>query len=144
MNVDEIHEVIPTTEDCGVWHPQEGVFNGHFQPREAQKINRIGQLRQGVLKVIEDEKYSPSLARKYAVADMITGFGVAESIRHYFQIWGGELKNKKVLVQGWGNVGSAAAFYLAQNGAKIVGIIDKVGGLINLMDIRNQKSINCF
>ena len=131
LNVDEIHEVIPTTEDCGVWHPQEGVFNGHFQPREAQKINRIGQLRQGVLKVIEDDKYSPSLARKYAVADMITGFGVAESIRHYFKIWGGELKNKKVLVQGWGNVGSAAAFYLAQNGAKIVGIIDKVGGLIN-------------
>ena len=131
LNVDEIHEVIPTTEDCGVWHPQEGVFNGHFQPREAQKINRIGQLRQGVLKVIEDNKYSPSLARKYAVADMITGFGVAESIRHYYQIWGGELKNKKVLVQGWGNVGSAAAFYLAQNGAKIVGIIDKVGGLIN-------------
>ena len=62
---------------------------------------------------------------------MITGFGVAESIRHYFQIWGGELRNKKVIVQGWGNVGSAAAFYLAQNGAKIVGIIDRVGGLIN-------------
>ena len=50
LNVDEIHEVIPITEDCGVWHPQEGVFNGHFQPKEAQKINRIGQLRQGVIK----------------------------------------------------------------------------------------------
>ncbi|MFT7158807.1 MAG: glutamate dehydrogenase/leucine dehydrogenase, partial [Parvicella sp.] len=47
LNVDEIHEVIPMTEDCGVWHPQEGVFNGHFQPRESQKINRIGQLRHG-------------------------------------------------------------------------------------------------
>ncbi len=34
-------------------------------------------------------------------------------------------------MQGWGNVGSAAAFYLAQSGAKIVGIIDRVGGLIN-------------
>ena len=144
LNVDEIHEVIPTTEDCGVWHPQEGVFNGHFQPREAQKINRIGQLRQGVLKVIEDEKYSPSLARKYAVADMITGFGVAESIRHYFQIWGGELKNKKVIVQGWGNVGSAAAFYLAQNGAKIVGIIDRVGGLINHEGITEQEINQLF
>jgi hypothetical protein len=33
------------TEECGVWHPQEGVFNGHFKP-EADKINRIGQLRQ--------------------------------------------------------------------------------------------------
>lgn len=130
LNVDEIHEVIPITEDCGVWHPQEGVFNGHFQPREAQKINRIGQLRYGVLKVLEDEKYTPSVARKYVVADMITGYGVSESVRHYYGIYGGDLKGKRVLVQGWGNVGSAAAFYLTQAGAKVVGIIDRVGGLI--------------
>ncbi len=130
LNVDEIHEVIPITEDCGVWHPQEGVFNGHFQPKESQKINRIGQLRQGVLKVIEDEKYSPSVDKKYVIADMITGFGVAESIRHYYEIWGGDIKGKKVIVQGWGNVGSAAAYYLSQEGAKIVGIIDRVGRLI--------------
>ena len=24
LNVDEIHEVIPMTEDSGIWHPQEG------------------------------------------------------------------------------------------------------------------------
>ena len=131
LNVDEIHEVIPITEDCGVWHPQEGVFNGHYQPREAQKINRIGQLRQGVLKAIEDEKYSPDVHKKYVVADMITGYGVAESVKHYFNIYGGELKGKRAIVQGWGNVGSAGAYYLAQEGAKIVGIIDRVGGLIN-------------
>ena len=131
LNVDEIHEVIPITEDCGVWHPQEGVFNGHYQPREAQKINRIGQLRQGVLKAIEDEKYSPDVNKKYVVADMITGYGVAESVKHYYNIYGGDLKDKRVIVQGWGNVGSAGAYYLAQEGAKIVGIIDRVGGLIN-------------
>jgi glutamate dehydrogenase/leucine dehydrogenase len=131
LNVDEIHEVIPMTEDCGIWHPQEGVFNGHFQPREAQKINRIGQLRQGVLKVIEDSNYSPAPERKYVVADMITGYGVAQSISHYYALWGGSLKGKKVIVQGWGNVGSAGAYYLAQQGAKIIGIIDRVGGLIN-------------
>lgn len=143
LNIDEIHEVIPITEDCGVWHPQEGVFNGHFQPKEAQKINRIGQLRQGVLKVIEDEMYSPSVSRKLVVADMITGFGVAESIRHYFSIWGGELNGKKVIVQGWGNVGSATAYYLAQNGAKIVGIIDRVGGIIseNGLSFEEVKSL---
>lgn len=131
LNVDEIHEVIPITEDCGVWHPQEGVFNGHFQPREAQKINRIGQLRQGVLKVIEDSNFTPDIDRKYVVADMITGYGVAQSIKHYYSIWGGSVEGKKVIVQGWGNVGSAGAYYLAQQGAKIVGIIDRVGGLIN-------------
>jgi len=131
LNVDEIHEVIPITEDCGVWHPQEGVFNGHFQPREAQKINRIGQLRHGVLKALEDTSFSPDVNRKYVVADMITGYGVAQSIKHYFDIWGGDVKGKKVIVQGWGNVGSAGAYYLAQQGAKVVGIIDRVGGLIN-------------
>lgn len=131
LNVDEIHEVIPMTEDCGVWHPQEGVFNGHFQPREAQKINRIGQLRNGVLKVIEDTAYSPEVNRKYVIADMITGYGVAQSVKHYYDIWGGSVTGKRVIVQGWGNVGSAGAYYLAQQGAVIVGIIDRVGGLIN-------------
>jgi glutamate dehydrogenase/leucine dehydrogenase len=131
LNVDEIHEVIPMTEDCGVWHPQEGVFNGHFQPREAQKINRIGQLRNGVLKVIEDETFTPSIDRKYVIADMITGYGVAESVKHFYSIWGGSVAGKKVIVQGWGNVGSAGAYYLAQQGAIVVGIIDRVGGLIN-------------
>ena len=131
LNVDEIHEVIPMTENCGVWHPQEGVFNGHFQPRESQKINRIGQLRYGVLKVLEDVNFSPDVARKYVVADMITGYGVAESIKHYYDIWGGSVEGKKIIVQGWGNVGSAGAYYLSQQGAKIVGIIDRVGGLIN-------------
>src|SRR5260221_452121 len=41
LNVDEIHEVIPHTEDVGIWHPQEGVFTGHYKPTEPQKVNRI-------------------------------------------------------------------------------------------------------
>lgn len=144
LNVDEIHEVIPITEDCGVWHPQEGVFNGHFQPREAQKINRIGQLRNGVLKVVEDPKFSPDVSRKYVIADMITGYGVAESVKHYYSIWGGDVRNKRVIVQGWGNVASAAAFYLAQDGAKIVGILDKTGGLIKEEGFSFEEIRNLF
>ncbi|WP_027392694.1 Glu/Leu/Phe/Val dehydrogenase dimerization domain-containing protein [Aquimarina latercula] len=131
LNVDEIHEVIPITENCGVWHPQEGVFNGHFQPTEADKINRIGQLRQGVIKVLENTTFSPDVSRKYTVADMITGYGVAEAVRHYYDIYSGTVKGKKAVVQGFGNVGSAAAYYLSEMGAKVVGIIDHAGGLIN-------------
>jgi glutamate dehydrogenase/leucine dehydrogenase len=40
------------------------------------------------------------------------------------------VKGKKVIVQGWGNVGAAAGYYMAQLGAKVVGIIDRAGGLI--------------
>jgi glutamate dehydrogenase/leucine dehydrogenase len=130
LNVDEIHEVIPMTEACGVWHPQEGVFNGHFKPTEADKINRIGQLRQGVIKVIENPKFSPDVLRKYTVADMITGYGVAEAVRHFYSIYGGNVAEKRAVIQGFGNVGSAAAFYLADMGVKIVGIIDRDGGIL--------------
>jgi glutamate dehydrogenase/leucine dehydrogenase len=131
LNVDEIHEVIPMTENNGIWHPQEGVFNGHFAPTEAQKVKRIGNLRQGVVKVLEDERYTPDLNRKYKVADMITGFGVAQAVRHYYELWGGNISGKRVIVQGWGNVAAAAAFFCAQAGARIVGIIDRNVGLIN-------------
>ncbi|NNC69845.1 MAG: amino acid dehydrogenase [Flavobacteriaceae bacterium] len=131
LNVDEIHEVIPITEESGVWHPQEGVFNGHFKPTEADKINRIGQLRHGVIKVIENDHYTPDISKKYKIADMITGFGVAEAVKHYYAIYGGEINGKRAVIQGFGNVGSAAAYYLAQMGVKVVGIIDRAGGVIN-------------
>ncbi|PKH50401.1 amino acid dehydrogenase [Tenacibaculum sp. Bg11-29] len=131
LNVDADKDVIPITESCGVWHPQEGIFNGHFKPTEADKINRIGQLRQGVIKVIEDKQFSPDLSRKYTVADMLTGYGVAEAVKHYYNIYGGTISGKRAIVQGFGNVGSAAAYYLTQLGAKVVGIIDREGGVIN-------------
>ena len=131
LNVDEVHEVIPITESYGLWHPQEGVVNGHFAPSDSERIQKVGQLRMGVAKVVEDRQYSPDIARKYVVADLITGWGVAESVLHYYRLYGGEIAAKRVIVQGWGNVGSAAAYYLAQAGAKVVGIIDREGGLLN-------------
>jgi glutamate dehydrogenase/leucine dehydrogenase len=144
LNVDEIHEVIPITENSGVWHPQEGVFNGHFTPTEADKINRIGQLRHGVIKVIENPNFSPDVSRKYTVADMITGYGVAEAVGHFYNIYGGDVKGKRAIVQGFGNVGSAAAFYLSQMGAKVVGIIDRAGGLINKDGFSHQEITELF
>lgn len=130
MNVDQRQEVIPFTEKFGIKHPQEGVFNGHFNPSETDKIQRIGQLRNGVGKTLETLDYCPDVSRGYKVADMITGFGVAEAVKHYYDIYGGSVEGKRAIVQGFGNVGSATAFYLSKMGAKIVGIIDKDGGVI--------------
>lgn len=144
LNVDEIHEVIPITEDSGVWHPQEGVFEGHFKPTQADKINRIGQLRQGVIKVIENPMYSPDVSKKYTVADMITGYGVAVAAKHFYELSNASIKGKRVVVQGFGNVGAAAAFYFAQMGAKVVGIIDRVGGLINAEGFSFEDITNLY
>ncbi len=129
LNVDELHDVIPITERYGLRHPQEGVVNGHIGTQEDVKLQAIQQLRTGVSKIVDDTTYVP-VAGKYAVADMITGWGVAESVRHYYRVYGGDLKGKKVIVQGWGNVAAAAGYYLAQEGARIVGIIDRVGGML--------------
>lgn len=130
LNVDEVHEVIPITESHGLWHPQEGVVNGHFLPSESERVQKVGQLRMGVAKLVEDLRYTPAPERKYRVADLITGWGVAESVRHHHRLYGGRLEGKRVIVQGWGNVGATAAYYLAQAGARVVGIIDREGGLL--------------
>lgn len=144
MNVDEVHEVIPMCEEVGVLHPQEGVFNGHFSPTDEQKKKRIAQLQQGVLLAVTNEQLSPDVSKKFNVADMITGFGVSESVRLFLEKWGDNVKDKKVIVQGWGNVASAGAYYLAQNGAKIVGIIDRVGGVINEEGFTFEEIKNLF
>ena len=130
LNVDEIHEVIPMTRELGVLHPQEGVFNGHFNPTPEEKDLVIKQLQEGVLLPVENANYTPDTSGKFTVADMITGYGVSEAVNHYYNTYGGSIKGKRVIIQGWGNVGAAAAYYQAQLGAKVVGIIDRVGGLL--------------
>ncbi len=135
LNVDEIHEVIPITEAFGLWHPQEGIVSGHYQATDPQKVKKLGQLRQGVSKIIEDPDFSPATDRRrlrYTVSDMITGYGVAESVKHYYHLWhDSRLLGKRVIIQGWGNVASAAGWFLSESGAKIVGIIDKNGAVLS-------------
>ncbi len=131
LNVDELKDVIPITQELGLWHPQEGIVKGHYKSSEGERIEILGQLRQGVSKIVEDTRYTPSISAKLAVADLITGYGVAESVVHYYDLYhNSNLEGKKVIIQGWGNVAAAAAYYLAEEGAKIVGIVDIAGGII--------------
>jgi len=132
LNVDELNDVIPLTERYGLWHPQQGIVNGHFTADERELVQRVGMLRLGVSKVVEDPRFTPDRDAKYTIADLVTGWGVAESVIHYYATYQGgqDVRGKRVIVQGWGNVGSAAAYYLAQAGARVVGIIDRDGGLI--------------
>ncbi|BDS13840.1 Glu/Leu/Phe/Val dehydrogenase dimerization domain-containing protein [Aureispira anguillae] len=146
LNVDELKDVIPITQDLGLWHPQQGIVKGHFNSNEGERIEILGQLRQGVSKIVEDPRYTPSVKAKLAVADLITGYGVAESVVHYYDLYHNtNLKGKKVIVQGWGNVAAAAAaYYLAKDGAKIVGIIDIAGGIINPEGLSFEEVTNLY
>ncbi|MBT7726685.1 MAG: Glu/Leu/Phe/Val dehydrogenase [Flavobacteriales bacterium] len=130
MNVDEVHEVIPICEENGILFPLEGVLRGYHKKDEKGTMKIINQLSEGVPLIVKENNLTPDTNKNYSVGDLITGYGVSESILHYYNIYGGHVKGKKVIIQGWGNVGGAAAFYLSQAGAIIVGIIDKVGGVI--------------
>tara|TARA_B110000908_G_scaffold37878_1_gene45537 strand:+ start:4551 stop:5777 length:1227 start_codon:yes stop_codon:yes gene_type:complete len=131
MNVDEVHEVIPMCEEQGILFPLEGIVNGHHRKDEKGKMKIINQLKDGVPLIVKETNLTPDPNKDYSVGDLITGYGVSEAILHYYNIYGGEVKGKRVIVQGWGNVAGAAAYYLSQAGAIIVGIIDIGGGVIN-------------
>jgi glutamate dehydrogenase/leucine dehydrogenase len=143
LNVDELHDVIPITERYGLRHPQEGVVNGHIGAEEGLKSKAIEQLRTGVSMIVNDTTYAP-VAGKYAVADMITGWGVAESVRHFYNTYGGNLKGKRVIIQGWGNVAAAAGYYLNHEGARIVGIIDRAGGILQPDGLATEQVRTAF
>ncbi len=144
LNVDEIHDVIPITEQYGLRHPQEGTVVGHLQASPEQTARIIGQLQVGVKKVLDDVAYTPDLSRKLTVADMITGYGVAQSLKQYYEIYGGSLKGKRAIVQGWGNVGAAAGYYLSLWGAIIVGIIDRNGGVMRAEGYSHEEVTRFF
>ncbi len=60
-----------------------------------------------------------------------TGRGVLIVIREAARKLGLSLKGAKVVVQGFGNVGSVAADLLSKEGARIVGVSDVHGGIAN-------------
>jgi glutamate dehydrogenase/leucine dehydrogenase len=99
--------------------------------RSGRRVAVLAGRRLGVSKIVKDPRFTPDPDGSYTVADLITGWGVAESVRHYYATYGGDIAGKRVIVQGWGNVGAAAAYYAARSGARVVGVIDRSGGFIN-------------
>src|SRR2546425_12473003 len=67
-----------------------------------------------------------SLGRREA-----TGRGCTFATREALRRLGMELKGARIAVQGFGNVGSITADLLAKEGAVIVAVADKSGGLHN-------------
>tara|TARA_B100000214_G_scaffold276015_1_gene205985 strand:+ start:103 stop:1335 length:1233 start_codon:yes stop_codon:yes gene_type:complete len=61
-----------------------------------------------------------------------TGRGTAVITRETSEKWGINLKNCKVVIQGFGNVGSYAAKFLHEYGCKIIAVSDVTGGLFDV------------
>jgi glutamate dehydrogenase (NAD(P)+) len=67
-----------------------------------------------------------SLGRKEA-----TGRGVVVCMEHGAKMINLDLKGARIVVQGFGNVGSVAALLAERNGAKVIAVSDVSGGIFN-------------
>jgi glutamate dehydrogenase (NAD(P)+) len=125
VNVDELEDAIPLArEAAGVAHPQEGVVVGHLGATAERKARILENLRRG----LEAPVALPGLpGPAFKVADLVTGFGVAEAAAAYASGLGEDLAGRRVLVEGFGNVGGPAAYYLHAAGARVVGVLCKEG-----------------
>ena len=89
-----------------------------------------------------------SLGRREA-----TGRGVMIVARESAKHLGFDLKGSRVAVQGFGNVGSIAAWLMAKQGAKIIGVTDWKGGVYNakgldvdklIEHVKQHKTVNAY
>lgn len=123
LNVDEVLEVIPGCAEIGLLHPQEGVVRGHLGAGPAALPEIFHALDQGV-----QTRVKGSLGvtgSPLAVADLITGYGVARSLIRSFELQGRPIRGARVVMEGFGAVGGPCALYLARAGAQIVAISDR-------------------
>ena len=122
LNVSESDDVIPLCRELGIEHPQMGVLRGHFGLAGDALTERCRLMRQG-LDLTVPAPYG--LAGKEArVFGMVTGYSVAQSAVSLLERQGRPREGTRVLMQGFGAVGGAAALYLARAGLSIVGIVD--------------------
>jgi glutamate dehydrogenase (NAD(P)+) len=71
-----------------------------------------------------------------------TGRGVMITIQSALEKMGKSLKGQRVVVQGFGNVGSISAKLLREHGAVIIGLSDQFGGLYNKEGLDVEKAID--
>jgi glutamate dehydrogenase/leucine dehydrogenase len=122
LNVDEVLDVIPCLERLGLEHPQEGVVRGHLNVDATRFRNVMQRLQDGVKAPVSDAAGVPGM--QLAVADVVTGFGVAAAVRDVCHRRNMPIDGVRVLLEGFGNVGAAAGLYLTRLGARVVCIKD--------------------
>lgn len=119
--------MIPSCRRLGREHPQEGIVRGHFAPEPDALRATVRNLRSGVEAPVPDAFGVPGTS--LTVSEMVTGYGVAHAIQHFYHRRGDGLGGVRVVLEGFGNVGASCGVYLARAGARIVGIADERSAL---------------
>lgn len=127
VNVDEQRDVVPLCTELGIVHPQEGIVRAHLGLEGEAVARAFRHLLDGL-----HQPAGPDYGVEGAdlsVSDLVTGYGVARAAARMYERRGESLDGVRVVVEGFGNVGAAAALYFARMGARIAGIVDVAHGL---------------
>lgn len=122
VGVDEVDEATAiTSRVLGLRHVQEGIARGHrWNDGEAAEA-KIERLKHGVEALVGlDDLPGPRAEKKWMVADVVTGLGVAKSVEALYRLRGKKLAGQRVIIEGFGAVGAFAAYYLEKQGAVTV------------------------
>jgi len=123
LNTD-IHKINTILQGMGINNSQEGIINAVTKGDKAQRLAAFENM-----KLLKAEITVGST--KALLAEMVTGYGVSATVIGYYNARGETVSGKRVYIQGAGNVGAAAAYYLNEQGAKIVALSDRDAGVIN-------------
>lgn len=123
LNTD-IHKINNILQGLGINNSQEGIINAFTAGNNTQLQAAFENMR-----LLKAELELGS--NKALLAEMVTGYGVSATVLAYYNARGESVSGKRVFVQGAGNVGAAAAYYLHAEGAKIVALTDRDVGVIN-------------
>ncbi|MBJ7881089.1 Glu/Leu/Phe/Val family dehydrogenase [Gelidibacter salicanalis] len=74
--------------------------------------------------------------------DRATGFGVFLTIKYWAEYKHIDLKDKTFIVQGFGNVGYWTSHFLQEVGAKLVGVQDAFGTIVNPKGLEVESLFN--
>ncbi|TXE06560.1 Glu/Leu/Phe/Val dehydrogenase [Gelidibacter salicanalis] len=74
--------------------------------------------------------------------DRATGFGVFLTIKYWSEYKNIDLNGKSFIVQGFGNVGYWASHFLQEVGAKLVGVQDAFGTIVNPNGLEVESLFN--
>ncbi len=120
-----INDIIPYTENLGIWHPMEGVLDGYYKVDEILKINRIGRLQKGNALIRNDQININASKQKYKLLDVVLPFSIVESIKRYYEVYGNKIDDKKIVINGLGLNAIYLSEFLIENGAFIVGFVEE-------------------
>jgi glutamate dehydrogenase (NAD(P)+) len=75
------------------------------------------------------------------VREYSTGLGLVHTAKIAAEKFLGGIEGKTIIIQGFGNLGSYAAKFFTEMGAKVVGISDSKGGVLNYDGIDIDKAL---